>query len=384
MAKKPPAYSHSALEIFHGGDIHGGCPLAYKLIRIDRIARAASEPLIIGRMLHELAAKYLNRLISHGLQTDWDFAQGITPKEAPADVLEVWPRFVENFILPPMGDPGVEKQLAFTRKWEPCGWFDSAAYFRMVVDWTFTQGGLVVIVDWKSNRSIMNEVEKNLQLRTYGWGVRRALYPDAQEILLRLHFLRYGAEREIMLAPEDLDTVPAELDAKIAEIEAEKHFDPRPGSYCSWCGVQSHCPTMAQALVPVSIIYPASKADAVKAGSILLAIREMEKAITAHLKAYVQEFGPIQVGDMIYGPVPGTDYDLDPRTVAEGLLERGYDREDIWKVLSVGKTSLDRGLKDMGLIGKRSKERKALVEEFLAGAVETPTETFKFHKGKEG
>ena len=275
---KKPSYSHSALEIFHGGDIHGGCPHAYKLIRIDKIPRATSEPLVIGRMLHELVAKYLDRLISQTLQTDWEWAQDITPKEAPADVLEVWPRFFENFILPPIESPGVEKQLAFNRKWEPCGYWDDDVHFRMVLDWTYRQGGLVVVQDFKSNRAIMNAVEKNLQLRTYAWGVRQALYPDAEEILLRLHFLRYGAEREILLAPGDLDTVPQELEAKIAVIEAEKHFEPTPGSFCGWCGVTAHCPVMAQALVPVEVLAPATREQAEKAATLLLTLQNLERS----------------------------------------------------------------------------------------------------------
>lgn len=373
MAKKP-GYSFSALEMFHGGDVHGGCPFAYKLIRIDKIPRVTAEPLIIGQMLHELAARYLNRLISQGLQTDWAFAQSITPKEAPADVLEVWPRFFENFILPPTESPGVEKQLAFNRQWEPCAYHAPEVYFRMVLDWTFLQGGLAVVQDFKSNRAIM-EIGKNLQTRIYGWGAKRALYPDAQEILLRLHFMRYGADRETLLLPEDLATVPAELDAKIAEIEAEKHFDPRPGSYCSWCGVQSHCKVMANALIPVEVLAPATREQAEKAATLLLAVREMDKMITGRLKSYVQEYGTVQVGDQIYGPSTSTTYDLDPRGVTEHLLGEGLEVDQVWGLLNLTKTSLERGLKRI--------KRKDLLDAILAAAPSKEVEKIGFSKRKE-
>lgn len=374
MSKKPAAYSHSALEMFHGGDMHGGCPHAYKLIRIDKIPRGTAEPLLIGQMLHELAAKYLLRLIDAGLQTDWSYAQAITPKEAPADVLEVWPRFFENFILPPMESPGVEKQLAFNRAWEPVEWFAKEAFFRAVVDLNYRQGGLVVVQDWKSNRAVM-EIDKNLQTRIYGWAVRRALYPDAQEILLRLHFLRYGAEREILLTPEDLDTVPQELEAKIAVIEAEKHFDPTPGSFCGWCGVTAHCPVMAQALVPANILYPVNHGDAVKAATLLLAIQTMDKALKDHLKKWVQEYGPVQVGDQVYGPSTSTTYDLDPRGVTEHLLGEGLEVDQVWGLLNLTKTNLERGLKKL--------RRKDLLDAILAGAPSKETEKIGFSKVKE-
>ena len=382
--KKPPGYSFSALEIYHGGDVHGGCPLAYKLNRLDKIPRADSEPLIIGRMLHELAARYLLRLIDVGLQTDWDYARAITPKEAPADVLEIWPRHYENFVMPASENHGVELKLAFDRNWQPCEFFSPQAFFRMVVDWTFTQGGLAVIKDFKSNRQIINVDLENipLQLRIYGWGARRALYPDAEEILLQLHFMRYGAEREILLTPGDLDTVPAELEAKIAEIEADKHFDPRPGSYCSMCGVQSHCKVMADALVPVEVLAPATREQAEKAATLLLAVREMDKMITGRLKGYVQEFGPVHTGDLIYGPVPGISYDLDPETVSEQLLESGIDREIVWKAMNVSKSSINSALSKGDYKGKRKQEREAIIEAILSKSESKPTEEIRFFKAQ--
>ncbi len=112
MAKKP-SYSFSKLETDEK------CPFAYQKIYIERIPRAETEPLVIGKMLHELAAQYLDRLIGSKLQTDWAWAEQLTPKEAPDDVFEIWPRFFNSFILPPMESPGVELKLAFDRRWKP-------------------------------------------------------------------------------------------------------------------------------------------------------------------------------------------------------------------------------------------------------------------------
>jgi hypothetical protein len=367
--KKPPGYSFSALDLFDH------CPWAYKLVRLDRIPRGESEPLIIGATIHRIVADYLNRLILNRLSTDWQWAEEAGNFiDVPADVLEIWERFYQTFVLPPgIEDPGIEKKLAFDRNWQPTEFFSADAYFRAVVDFTFRQGGLVAVVDWKSNYMIY-EVEKNLQAKIYGWAVRRAIYPDAQEILLRLHFLRYGAEREILLLPEDLDTVPAELEAKIAVIEAEKHFDPRPGSYCSWCGVQSHCPVMQSALVPVEIMAPATREQAEKAATLLLAVREMDKMITGRLKEYVQANGPVQVGDQIYGPSLSTSYNLDPRGVTEHLLAEGLEVDQVWGMLNLTKTGLERGLKKL--------KRKDLLDAILAGAPSTQTERIGFAKAK--
>lgn len=368
MSKKP-GYSFSALELFQS------CPLAYKLVRLDRIPRGESEPLKIGSDCHKHVGDYLSHLVHAGQTTDWEWAGALlTPSDHP-DVVEIFQRFIENFVMPPgIEAPGVEKKLAFTREWQPTEFFAHDAYFRAVVDFTFRQGGLVCVTDWKSNRMVM-EIEKNLQTRIYGWAVRQTLYPDAQEILLRLHFLRYGAEREILLTPGDLDTVPQELEAKIAVIEATKHFDPTPGSFCGWCGVTAHCPIMAQALIPANVLYPVCHEDAVKAATLLLAISTMDKALREHLKKYVQEFGPVQVGNVIYGPSTSTTYDLDPHDITDYLLGEGLAIDQVWGLLGLTKTSLERGLKKL--------KRKDLLDAILATAPSKETEKIGFSKRKE-
>ena len=223
-------------------------------------------------------------------------------------------RFVNSFLLPPNLEAwGVEAGLAFNRKWQPTTW--SRGYFRMVLDWHFRQGDMVVIYDWKTNRVMPQTVEKDLQLLTYGWGLRQAVYPQAGEILLRLHFLRYGKEVEVMMAPEELREVPDMLMDKISRIERDKHFDPKPGSFCGMCGVTAHCPVMAKALAPVEVMAPATREQAEKAASLLLTLQKMEKELAARLKEWVKENGPVQVGDMVYGPLQVVSYDLDPEQV---------------------------------------------------------------------
>lgn len=365
---KKPSYSFSRLERFEA------CPWAYKKTFLDKVPRVENEALITGRTLHDTIADYLKRLIARNLQTDWEWARAQDFLDVPDDVPEVWERFYNSFVLPPMEAPGVELQLAFDRNWKPTKYFGDEAYFRLVVDLTYLQSGLAVVQDWKSNRQVPETVAKNLQLCIYGWGVRQALYPDAQEVLLRLHFLRYGAEREILLAPGDLDTVPQELETKIAQIEAEKAFTPRPGSFCGMCGVTAHCPVMAQALVPVEVMAPATREQAEKAAALLLAMEAMDKALKERLKEWVRVNGPIYVGDMVYGPSLSTSYDFGPQEVVGRLLDGGLDKEQVWPLLGITKTALERGLKKL--------KRKDLLEQILAAGPTKVTEKIGFTKIK--
>lgn len=339
---KKPQYSFSCL------DLYERCPWAYKTVYLDRFPRAKNEARETGQLLHGLVADYLNRLIATGQPTDWDWARGATPKEALSDAIEMWNRFYETFALPEgLKSPGVENRLAFDASWQPCEFFSEKAYFRMVIDFHFRQDSLGVIVDWKTNREVPQNVSKDLQLRTYGWGLKQALYPEVQEVLLRLHFLRYGKEREIMLESQDLAEVPGELEARISTIEVDKNYDPTPGSFCGLCGVTPHCPVMSQSLAPIEVIAPATREQAEKAASLLFTLQRMEKELTVRLKEWVKENGTIQVGDMVFGPAPVVSYDFDAREIVHTLLDAGLDRDDVWPLLSITKTNLEKGLRKL-------------------------------------
>jgi hypothetical protein len=227
-------------------------------------------------------------------------------------------------------------------------------------------------VDWKTNREVPQTVAKDLQLRTYGWGLKRALYSEVQEVLLRLHFLRYGKEREVMLESQDLTEVPDELETRISTIEADKNYDPTPGSFCGLCGVTPHCPVMSQALAPIEVLAPATREQAEKAASLLLTLQKMEKELATRLKDWVKENGSIQVGDMIYGPTPVVYYDFDAQQIVQVLLEAGLNREEVWPMVSITKTNLERGLRKL--------RQRDLLDQILSSVATKLSEKIDFRK----
>jgi hypothetical protein len=365
--KQKRQYSFSRL------DLYEKCPWAYKKVVLDGVPRVSNEAMVTGKVLHALIADYLLRLIDQKQQTDWDWAEGAAPKDASPDVLEIWQRFYNSFILPPALEVyGVEHQLAFDRNWQPCEFSSADAYFRMIADFHFRQGDLAVVLDWKSNRAVPEKVDKNLQLRTYGWGLKQVVYPDAQEVLLRLHFLRYCKEREVLLAPQDLEGVPEILADKIKIIDEDQDYDPTPGSFCGLCGITAHCPVMSKTLAPIEVIAPATREQAEKAASLLLTLQKMEKELTARLKDWVKGNGPIPVGDMVYGASPIISYDFDPQKVTTILLNAGLSREEVWPLLSMTKTNLEKGLRKL--------KRRDLLEQVLSTATAKGSEKIDFRK----
>jgi hypothetical protein len=352
-------------------DLYDRCPWAYKSTYLDKVPREEDESRDTGLELHRLVQSYLNRLISLTLQTDWNWAAA--QHSSSEDVAEIWERFYQVFSLPAvLEDPGVERKLAFSRSWEPCDFFAPEAYFRMVIDFHFRQNSLAVVRDWKSSRLMPVTVGKNLQLLAYAWGLCKAIYPGAQEFLLQLYFLRYGITRDVLLTPEDLTGIPKKLEEKIAKIEEDTKFEPRPGSFCGLCGVSAHCPVIARSLVPREFIAPATPEEVQKAAEKLLALRVMAKAITARLKSWASIKGPIPVGDQVYGP-SFTD-SLDTEKVVQALLDGGLEREEIWPLLSVSKTALKSSLKKL--------KKRDLLDLVMSLTVGEPETRFDFKKAE--
>jgi hypothetical protein len=191
---------------------------------------------------------------------------------------------------------------------------------------------------------------------------------------LRLHFLRYGRERKELLTPQDLAGVPDELKARIGVIEEDKTFTPAPGYFCGMCGVTAHCPVMAQALAPIEVLAPATREQAEKAASLLLTLQRMEKELGARLKGWVKENGPIKVGDLVYGPAQVVSYDFNPQQIIKALLEAGLIREEVWPLLSISKTSLEKGLRRL--------RRKDLLDLALSTSTTKVSERIEFQKLK--
>lgn len=176
----------------------------------------------------------------------------------------------------------------------------------------------------------------------------------------------------MLLSPQDLAGVPDILEARIGVIEADQSFTPAPGSFCGLCGVTAHCPVMSKALAPVEVIAPVTREQVEKAASLLLALQKMEKELAARLKDWVRENGPVQVGDLVYGPNAMVSYDLDPRAVVEFLLNEGLEREAVWPLLTLAKTSLEKGLKKL--------RRQDLLEQALSLGERKESERIDFRK----
>ena len=90
------------------------------------------------------------------------------------------------------------------------------------------------------------------------------------------------------------------------------------------------------------------------------------------MKEWVKENGAIQVGDLVFGPAPVVSYDFDPRQIVQTLLEAGLDREQIWPLLSITKTNLEKGLRKL--------RRRDLLEQVYSSTASKVSEKVDFRK----
>jgi hypothetical protein len=132
---------------------------------------------------------------------------------------------------------------------------------------------------------------------------------------------------------------------------------------------------MSKALAPIEVLAPATREQAEKAASLLLTLQRMEKELITRLKNWVRNNGPIQVGDMVYGPIHVATYELDPQLIATTLLQAGLRKEEIWSLFSVNKTNLERGLRKL--------RRKEFIDLALSSGTQKISERIEFIKTRD-
>jgi hypothetical protein len=71
----------------------------------------------------------------------------------------------------------------------------------------------------------------------------------------------------------------------------------------------------------------------------------MEKDLSNCLKERVKENGAIQVDDLVYGSTPLVSYTLDAQQIVQIMLDAGLSRDEIWPLLTITRTHLEKGLK---------------------------------------
>jgi hypothetical protein len=287
------------------------------------------------------------------------------------------------------------------------------------------------IIDWKTNWKTYEPTD-NHQLGLYAWAKSRET--GAKEVTGQLFFLRYPrelnhghvySEAEMEQSRQWAYNLAREIESKLLSIAFEEDtpenlFPDTPGPHCTGCGYACECyqqyeqaqknknteekpaePTTTKQeqqiqnrakhrpanhqnqqkteqpaeTNPVIPDPPKNRDEAVSLAKEIFRLEEVLTSYKELLKAWVEEHGPVQVGDQEFGFKESISYQFAPEKVkefAQHILNKGINP---WKYLAPGASQLAK-LKKEGIT-------EAEIEQF---AETKTTRSFRKYKAekKEG
>ena len=374
----PLAVSHTRLQDYRA------CPQLFRWRHLDHVPAEVSPYLLVGRLVHEIAAKYVAHCQTAGTPSDPTRLEQITvdltdPHPDIQPDVEDAVEGLARLTIEPSVSYGIEEEFAFTNAWEPCAWTDRAVFFRSKIDYHYrNEAGLRVIFDFKSDQKLAShdEVAQHPQLPIYAWVLSLAV-PE-ERFVAGLYFTRLGVLRT---APPferpQLTRVRDAIEAQAALIDADKRWLPQLGPHCTRCPYTRQCRAFQSALklgsAPVLQTDEEAREEAQRRALLQKDLKDAE----SRLRAWAEVHGPIPVGE-------GEELGFHPKTqqvfgdveaVVRQLLTLGVPREAVWGELSLSKAAIERLLK-----GKE--QRPQLGEVLRMAHPETRTE-FSVAKIKE-
>lgn len=215
MPKKPKpkitAWSFSRL-----GD-YENCPLKAKFKHVDRIREPPNKAMDRGRLIHKEAEDYIAgkiKILPQSLECfDEEFARL---------------RAIRTRVQ-------CEIDLAFTKKWAQCGWFDSDAWLRIKIDalyiddtWDDIQAHCI---DYKTGKVNPKHVD---QLDLYALGILIA-YPEVDIVESSLWYLDQGVEETTRFSRKELPAMKKKWLSRSKPMLADRTFKATPNPLCKWC-----------------------------------------------------------------------------------------------------------------------------------------------------
>lgn len=373
------ALSHSRIERFES------CPLYFKATVLDKVPERKGMPLWIGSFFHAWTARYLEHLRATNQQSDlaraavlfdecWvartsekgEFKEfAALPEGAYEPLAKLCLEFAQGRIFSPGHFISVEAQHCFDERWKPTSWFDAkTAFFRLKADLVryVPDSEQVAIDDWKTSHSAWSEREtaESPQLRRYAMGLALTK-PEVPEFVVELHFIRMDITRQAIITREaalaERDRIMAVSD-RVEKMAKSGKWDPTPGAGCGTCPLfEDRCPVRKEAAVFAGL---RTEDEAVRAlGRLVLLDVERDK-LSAMLKAYAAQEGPVVTGGMLFGPSVKESPHYDIPAFIEWAKDHNLPLELLLKPLA--KDDLRKALRKTGASAEALEELEAITQ----------------------
>lgn len=214
---KPFTWSYSRLKNFEA------CPKKHYEIDLKKsIKEEQSDQLLWGNQVHDGLAKRCG-----GKRTS-------LPKG-----MELYEPHAAR-VLTSAGNIYVENQMALTREFAACGYFDPPVWFRAKVDLIKINGRVALIIDWKTGKIVDDSCQLALSAACVF-----AKFPEVQKIRSQFAWLAQNAKTDEDFTRADMPGMWRGLWPRIQALEHAHNtttYPAKPGGLCrSWCPVTS-CP----------------------------------------------------------------------------------------------------------------------------------------------
>ncbi len=346
------AYSYSQMRQF------ADCRLAWKLAKIDKVPEEKSLPMLVGGACHSAIEAYSEACWRSRLPSDAaiipEIVAGIrgddkkpVSAEIRTEVVALMEKFAGSFAV--IGSElQFEGQMAFTPDWSPAEWFGKDVRFRAIADlMDFDRAGeKVSVTDFKTGWKIdpSSEVEDNLQLRIYALAAALKA-PWASEFRVRLWHVRFAYEQgPFVIHRDEIDGIRAEVEERMAEMDAETEFAASPGEHCQRCGFRRSCPAYKASGRTEEI--PEDSRELAAAFAFAKArVKVLEEAVKARVSVAPIELGNGKVLTFV-GEQKTEVVQLEP--LVRALLNVGVTKGDVWSEMSLSKTAVEKLLRKVG------------------------------------
>ena len=259
-----------------------------------------------GRLGHEIAAKYMQHLVStmqaqdipemERLARQMPLQQTAVPKKIFPDIFKACMTLATEIELDWMNVKGVERFFSVKV---------GRYVFRGVIDLLIAKDTHCHIRDWKFGRvtESQSDVENNAQLRGYLIGAKQVV-PHMKTATIELFYAPYGVSRVVHFLSDELADVLAETEADIITqadaIEADTKFPFTRGDYCDWCDYPDLCPLIARDVEAGRLVI-LNDEDAREVAENVLAGDAIRKLRIDALRGWATPNGDITVGKKVFG-----------------------------------------------------------------------------------
>lgn len=198
------AFSNSSIKTYEE------CPYKYKLTRIEHRQEPTGPAAERGKMIH---SEFENALVSLNL--------------VPAEH-EYWLDYIAELVAKKTRS---EVEFAVTRDWSMCGFKDSHAWLRGILDAVYFDGARAHVLDWKTGK----ERDYGDQLKLYAT-VILACHPEVNEVTTEVCYIDLQKRQpQPTYKRSQLAELKEWMSERMRKIENDSIFAPNPSFGCKWC-----------------------------------------------------------------------------------------------------------------------------------------------------